>query len=95
MGIEKPKREVDEDYLDFIRGMPCAVCGKFPADPHHWKTRASGGSDYWAIAMCRRCHRLIDDLGRNTFCNIYEFDPWKKIIESLVEFIKSLQVNSK
>jgi hypothetical protein len=51
----KPTRFKCERYLDFIRSLPCCNCGK-KSDPHHTKTRGSGGSDLTAIPCCRECH---------------------------------------
>lgn len=38
------------------RRMPCCVCSRRPADPHHWPTRGAGGRDSDASPLCRRCH---------------------------------------
>lgn len=29
-------------YADLIRQMPCLVCGRYPVDPHHVKSRGAG-----------------------------------------------------
>ena len=48
--LPKPRRVVDEDYLDFVRGQRCCVPGcrlTEPSDPHHGVTRGAGGSDFY------------------------------------------------
>ena len=52
---EPPGRS--EEYLSYIRGLPCCVCGK-SAEPHHLGTGGMGmkGSDFSAIPMCRKHH---------------------------------------
>ena len=58
----------DSHYLNFIRTRPCAVCGNPRTDPHHALRTLRGiseagmaekGSDYLAIALCRRHHDAI------------------------------------
>jgi len=61
-------REIDEAYLDFIRRRPCCVCQyDRGCDPHHLKTRATGGSDYTVIPLCRFHHTQIHTWGLSKF----------------------------
>lgn len=56
-------RDVDPDYLAFIRSLPCLIptCRREPCDPHHQNRRGHGSegmrcSDYRAVPLCRVCH---------------------------------------
>ena len=62
----KPKRFESENYLDFIRSLPCAVhgdkCRKYTkgrCDPHHLRTVKAGGDDTDAIPLCRLLHTEV------------------------------------
>jgi hypothetical protein len=49
----------DPELLLLTRNMPCAACGASPPnDPHHIKTKGSGGGDepFNLISLCRRHH---------------------------------------
>lgn len=55
-------------YLAWIRTLPCCVCqAPAPSDPHHVKTRATGGSDYDTVPLCRSCHSRCHETGLKTF----------------------------
>ena len=64
MEVPKPKRYSNPRYLDYVRGLPCASCGRIgPSDPHHisWVegTRAGGkADDSYVLPLCRLCHQL-------------------------------------
>lgn len=88
----KPVRQTDEDYLDYIRSLPCIVCGASPpSDPNHIQTVGAGGSDYGTLPMCRRCH---DEFHR-TF--LYEFEAkhqincWREVALLLMVRLGELQ----
>ena len=58
----KQVREVNEEYLDFIKQQRCCVCGLSGENmiaPHHVKSRGAGGKDAGnTISMCLTCHNL-------------------------------------
>jgi hypothetical protein len=57
MKYPKPKRYINEEYLNWIRMQPCFNCKKSPpSDPHHILSRGAGGSDLAVIPLCRICH---------------------------------------
>jgi len=58
--FSKPERVIDKAYLAWVREMSCLACNKYPSEPDHIKTRASGGGDeHWNIwPLCRRDHAL-------------------------------------
>lgn len=64
-GIQKV-RVRNEDYLNAVRKLPCAVTGQpGPSDPHHVMTGGVGmkGSDLSVIPLSRRIHQLVEDQG--------------------------------
>jgi hypothetical protein len=79
MSFPKPKRIVDEALLEFVRTLPCSVCGRtpggesFPITVSHIKTRGSGGDDAWynCVPKCTRCHREWEDSAPKKFCGKY------------------------
>ncbi len=54
----KKKRIKDQSLLDFIKTIPCIICGMIPSDPDHVTTRGAGGDDtaenVWPL--CRKHH---------------------------------------
>ena len=54
--FQKVIEERDPKYLDFVRRLPCLVCGR-PSVPHHQPKRGnaakgSKASDYRAVPLC-------------------------------------------
>lgn len=70
----KPKRIVNKKLLKDTSNNPCTVCGTYPSDPHHIKTRGSGGGDTASnlLALCRVHHVEIHKIGSRTFMKKYE-----------------------
>ena len=88
MLLPKPKRIVDEDYLEFIKRRSCIICGKAPpSDAHHVRTRGAGGSDYEATSLCRQHHSEVHAIGRKTFQKKYNIDFRDVIIKNLIAYI--------
>lgn len=57
----------NKKYLDFVRSLPCAVCGA-PADHAHHLIGVGGmggmgttAPDYTAIPACGGCHKRIHE----------------------------------
>lgn len=73
-----PRRETDEDYLDYIRRQDCIVCLAPADDPHHLDTRGSGGSDYTCVPLCRGHHREIGTKGMQKMEREYNLDFWRQ-----------------
>jgi hypothetical protein len=68
----------DLAYRDYVRGFPCDVRGVAghvcvgPIDPHHVKTRGSGGGDEANLtALCRAAHTELHQIGRHSFARKY------------------------
>lgn len=89
----KPTRDADDAYLEFLRGQTCCVyaCAD-PGEPHHLKTRGSGGPDYAAVPMCRRHHTEIHFIGRNAFeAKHYKMDLAQANADYLAAFLRHMR----
>lgn len=72
--FQKRRRLVDNEAMQEARERPCAVCGaRAPSDPHHLKSRGSGGGDEPdnLLSLCRRHHTEVHQIGGITFLNKY------------------------
>lgn len=69
----KPKRKADLEVLAEVRAKPCCICGRWPSDPSHVKSRGSGGPDTpWnVVPMCREHHREWHQIGPSKFLRKY------------------------
>jgi len=86
----KQKREVDKEYLKFIRRHSC-LCGvecMGKVEAHHTTTRGAGGSDYKAIPLCIKHHYTVGNMGIETFQENYFINFDTEIIRLLIEYIK-------
>lgn len=92
--FEKQKREIDEDYLKYIRTLPCVVgdsgcCGDVVA--HHTVAVGSGGSDYLSIPVCVRHHIPgVHTEGKDTFQKHHGLCFDRIIIDLLIKYIKTI-----
>ncbi len=68
---KRAKKRQEQAYGDkakYIRSLPCCVCHKpGPSDPHHYPTRAAGGTSKDLVPLCREHHREFHDTGADTF----------------------------
>jgi len=73
MNYEKPHRFRSKENLEHVRGLPCIVCQSGPCDPHHVRSRASGGGDEISnlVPLCRNHHTQIHSIGRTSFQKKY------------------------
>jgi hypothetical protein len=65
-----------EEYLDFVRSHPCAVCRQ-PAEAHHAIGHRGIGlkpSDFASIPLCRRHHADIHRVGPRPFARKHDID---------------------
>ena len=70
----------DKEYLAFVSGKPCIVCGR-PGEAHHYGGVAGGrclgrkASDQYLVPLCNSGpvshHREIEKLGREEFERVY------------------------
>ena len=61
----------DPDYLRWIKGLPCHVCGVYGVEAHHWPTKSNPAwHDTSAMPLCPEHHRGeagYHQLGRKGF----------------------------
>lgn len=88
MVIPKPKRQVNRQYLDFVKSRPCVVVHECmgPIDPQHIKTVGSGGSDYMTVSMCRKAHSECHQIGIHTFAAKYGLNLWEEAFHTFYEW---------
>ncbi|KAA0888811.1 DUF968 domain-containing protein [Oryzomonas rubra] len=74
MLFPKETAERDEVYLQFIRSLPCAKCGRFgPSNAHHHPAAGHSSiglkvSDYRAVPLCGcECHLRVHQIGKRSF----------------------------
>jgi len=67
------------DYLDWVRGKGCCVCGQ-PGEPHHLKAVGMGrnrkrpmAEHYTVVPLCRVHHTQIHQEGQSSL----GLDVWK------------------
>ena len=94
MNLQKPKRFESEKYKEFIRNFPCCVPGcnrrsnsknsKRQVDPHHSKSKGSGGSDLACVPLCDCHHSESHQIGQTTFQERREID-FREIRLALLE----------
>ncbi len=88
---EKPVTHRDEDYLDYIRSLPCVICMNKSIAHHESGLGDSGGmslkcTDYYAINLCTFCHAERDRVGFSSFWVHAYKNPWDVVIERLVTY---------
>mgnify|MGYP003627783575 FL=1 len=62
----------DKNYLKFIRGLECVVCGNPHVEAAHLRMNTDGGmgmkpSDCWVLPLCSAHHRLQHHIGEEKF----------------------------
>ncbi len=82
-----------EDYLAFVRRLPCLACNRSPSEAHHTKKAGTGlkGDDTRAVPLCTEHHREHDNLGRETFQKKYGLDFKEAIINCLSLYVAYIE----
>ena len=81
----------DKTHLDFVRELPCTVCGRpAPSEAAHCRLRhfgnvrvpneEQGGTglkphDKWVLSLCHACHRKQHAVGERNFWLAYSLNP--------------------
>lgn len=92
--MQKNKPIRDKKYIEFVRSLPCCVCGyPPPTDPHHYQQKGQGGtgtkvSDYQAVPLCHHHHVEYHNIGRQSFIIKHEVD-----FEALMERMNKCYTN--
>lgn len=72
------KQRIDRNkrYMQFIRELPCVICGKALSDPHHSETGGMGtkSSDLTCIPLCRIHHTEVHTIGKYSFQQKHDID---------------------
>lgn len=85
--VKKEKREINEDYLSFIRALPCLVNNEECfgiVHAHHHDRKSQLGSDYSAVPLCFNHHHKLHSAGVKYFSNRYKIDFESQIKRLLV-----------
>ncbi|MGZ3773011.1 MAG: DUF968 domain-containing protein [Pseudobdellovibrionaceae bacterium] len=75
-------REIDSDYIEWIKTLPCVISGVFGVDAHHSVRRSQGGSDRTCVPLSHDLHMELHTVGIDTFENKYDID-FKLIVQTL------------
>lgn len=69
-----------EEYLEYIRGLPCCIC-QDPAEPHHLLSAGVGqkGSDFSCVPLCRVDHMAA----HNVVEAEYNISLWYEALKAL------------
>jgi hypothetical protein len=89
---QREPRQRDERHLDFIRSLPCCICGGIDTEAAHIRTAslahgkqhtgmAEKPSDKWALPLCNAHHREQHSMNEMAFWKKYEIDPFMLAIK--------------
>lgn len=85
---QRQPRERDEKYLDYIRGLPCCICGEdTTVEAMHIRTgaleygkphtgMAQKPDDKWALPGCNRHHAEQHTMNEMEFWAKYNINPF-------------------
>ena len=64
MQFPKPKTYRNKKHLEYIKTLPCHICGKLgPSAPHHVSLRNTGMGmkppDDQTVPLCQECHNAV------------------------------------
>ena len=82
---------IDEEYLDYVRAMPCQIllCREQRSEADHliavaWKQ--SKRNDWTALNLCTRHHGERHQIGDEKFEAKYRIDLWKEAHFILIRY---------
>jgi len=84
---QREPRIKDERHLNYVRLLPCCICGAINVDAAHIRTaslahgkRGLGmqekASDIWTVPLCRPHHDEQHSMNEMEFWKSYEIDPF-------------------
>jgi len=84
---QKDPRVRDEKHLNYVRSLPCCICGHTDVDAAHIRTaslehgkRGLGlqekASDCWTVPLCRFHHSEQHSMRELGFWRRYNIDPF-------------------
>ena len=88
--LEKPARQENPVYLDYIRSKDCLACrAPAPCQPHHLDRGGMGtkGPDAFTVPLCASCHGQLHNKPEWEFWDkVVGTNPWKAACELLRAF---------
>ena len=90
MSIPKPSTYRNLIYLQFVRSLPCCVCGmRQRIEAHHSEKGGIGikGSDAFAIPFCQEHHWQYHNKGKVSFYQEYGLDRWEIVARTLEKYL--------
>lgn len=84
---QREPRIKDNKHLDYIRSLPCCICGRIDTEAAHIRTasrehekretgKSEKPSDKWAVPLCNYHHREQHGMNEIAFWNAYDIDPF-------------------
>ena len=92
----KKKTYRNKRYLDFVRGLPCAVSGlKWGIHAHHWRKGQDGGmglkpSDTRCIPLAADLHGELHQIGEVSFKMKYHIEPELEMVDNMISYLHRL-----
>jgi hypothetical protein len=92
--MQKTIREKNKAYVEWIKSLPCLICGK-ESEPHHVPRQGHSGmgtkaSDCRAINLCHEHPAEYHNQGKKTFATKYAMD-YEHVISKLNAIYEILQ----
>ena len=84
---QRQPREKDNKHLDYIRSLPCCVCGGIDTEAAHIRTgelvydkphtgMGEKPSDKWTVPLCNRHHREQHSMNEMDFWRCHGINPF-------------------
>ena len=80
-------------YIEYIKKLPCSICGSAEVDAHHMDFIGMGGNrkkpsikDYSCVSLCRLHHTEYHAMGHKCFTDKYKIDLWRDVYYNLKGF---------
>ncbi len=84
---QREPRQRDNKHLDFIRSLPCCICGGINTEAAHIRTgslsngkphtgMAEKPSDKWTVPLCNEHHRQQHSMNEMKFWAMHGIDPF-------------------
>lgn len=69
----KKKRIVDKESVNYVKALPCVICGISPSDAHHITSRGASGDDTLdnLIPLARKYHIELHTIGIRSMSKKY------------------------
>ena len=82
-----------DDYLIFVRSLPCAICqDDTGSDPHHQRGSKTGGASFKChnirtLPLCRKHHTELHSIGHESFGLRYGVTQAEIIVDTVEQAI--------